>query len=133
MFSSLSFFPWLFIAGILLLVAAILLVFYFQNQHLKNTQHQLAELKEQFALIKTITVSQGKKLLKVSSTVKAIDFKKDLQQQEPVMNKSYQQAAKMLSMGADPEEIMDCCDLTRGEIQLISQLNFSARDNQPYH
>ena len=133
MFSSLSFSPWLLIAGIFLLVAAIVLVFYFHHQHLKNTEHQLAELKEQLALIKTITVSQGKKLLKVSSAVKAIDFKKDLQQQEPVMNKSYQQAAKMLSMGAEPEEIMDCCDLTRGEIQLISQLNFSARDNQSYH
>lgn len=133
MMSSLSFSPWLLVAGILLLVAGMLFAFYFQYQQIKNNALQIENLKEQVVLIKSITVSQGKKLTQVSSHVKELNMNKDLRLQEPVVNKSYQQAAKMLAMGAEPEEIMDCCDLTRGEIQLISQLNLSAKDPQPYH
>ncbi len=133
MTTAIVFSPVLFFIGLVLLLAGMMVLFYFQHRLILKNAHQLDELKKQLALVKTLTLSQGKKILSVSGRVKAIDIHPLPPLPEPVVNKAYQQAAKMLAMGAEPEEIMDCCDLTRGEIQLIFQLNHPLKDNQPYH
>ncbi len=133
MLLSMSFLQWLLLASMTLFVGGFLLTIYVFNKKRKQTAMDLANLQQQFASLKAISITQGKKLIKVSGNIKDLSAQKERHYQEPIVNKAYQQAAKMLAMGAEPEEIMECCDLTRGEVQLISQLNSSAKQNRSYH
>jgi len=43
-------------------------------------------------------------------------------------NSGYKQAVALMQRGADTDELVDACDLSRGELDLLSRLQSSVRD-----
>ncbi|PIP80403.1 MAG: hypothetical protein COW84_05485 [Gammaproteobacteria bacterium CG22_combo_CG10-13_8_21_14_all_40_8] len=93
---------------------------------LERLSQDYEQLKNQFIVIQSAHIIQGKKLQDTEVELKhMVHLKKNLSLQPKNASKSYEQAAKMLSIGANPNDIMECCQLTKGEIQLLSQLQKS--------
>jgi len=104
---------------------------------LYQLQNELTQIKNSLVGIKSTGIGQGKRLINVGSQLKKIEsesYKNNYSNQTSKQpEKNYQQAAKMLSMGVLAEEIMDCCGLTRGEIQLLVQLNSASETQKSFH
>jgi len=100
---------------------------------LYQTQAELLEIKNTLVAIKSTGIGQGKRIIDVDSKLKKIGNTQPLNQPSKLANKNYQQATKMLSMGIEAEEIMDCCGLTKGEIQLLMQLNTDPQNSKSFH
>ncbi len=120
----------LLIAGIASLCGGFYFALYQLRKRLNIATTEINHLKNLMIALQSSNRFQGKKLNQVD-----VGHKKLLRQQKSLENtpnnqhKSYEQAAKMLSMGASPDDIMDCCQLTRGEVQLLSQLNKSTTES----
>jgi len=116
---------------ILLLGAFLLMAGFFwalqQNRaKVEKIKQQLDDLKNRMVSIQSSNISQGKSICRLNAEVKTLLAQRQhMEEHTKMANKAYQQAAKMLSMGASPDDIMDCCELTRGEVQLIAQLQRS--------
>ncbi len=111
-----------FISGLGLIVLGIFWALHQTRVKLRETSIELAEIRNLLVAIKSTGIGQGKKIININSELKNLKSKQQLRQLQDVSEKGFQQASKMLSMGVDAEEVMECCSLTRGEIQLLTQL-----------
>ncbi len=120
----------LFVIGVLLLSGG---VYFAISQLRKRVSEQSVEFEQMKNLsisLQSANILQGKKIEQMDKLLKLVGKKqRSLNTQSKGISKSYEQASKMLSIGADPQDIMDCCQLTKGEIQLLSQLQKSQVDN----
>ncbi len=123
----------LFIIGMSILVAGVFWALHQTRQKLEQTELQLEQIKNSLIALKSTGIGQGKRIIDVNSQLKKLESKQHTILPGEVSDKSYKQAAKMLSMGVEAEEIMECCGLNRGEIQLLIQLNSSANNGKSFH
>ena len=127
----------LFIFGVSAVVLGLFWALHQTRSKLYQLQDELFHIKNALVGIKSTGIGQGKRLIDVDSQLKKI--KSDsykISHSNPSSKqaeKNYQQAAKMLSMGVVADEIMDCCGLTRGEIQLLIQLNSGLEPQKSFH
>ncbi len=127
----------LFVLGL----SSTLLGFFWALQQTRAKLHiveaELEQIKNALVALKSTGIGQGKRIIDVDSQLKKLEDKQHLNNSvtRPIgfNDKNYQQAAKMLSMGVQAEEIMDCCGLTRGEIQLLVQLNSVSEKSRSFH
>jgi hypothetical protein len=127
----------LFVIGLGAVVLGLFWALHQTRAKLHQLQHEVIQIKNSIVGIKSIGIGQGKRLINVDSLIKKIEndsYKKtQLNQSSKQSEKNYQQAAKMLSMGVLAEDIMNCCGLTRGEMQLLVQLNSVSESPKSFH
>lgn len=91
-------------------------------------QNQANDLRAMFSASKGV----DKRLARIEKKVKIQHQRQDkLELHEPNLQ-SYGQAAKMVRKGADADELVDTCGLSRGEAELIMFLN-AEKSLQPTH
>lgn len=86
-----------------------------------------AALAESSAVQQDLLGSTGSALLSVHSTVSALEKKltRTVQRQQDLENKdagslTYEQASKLIQMGAAPEDLVKTCGLSQAEARLVS-------------
>jgi hypothetical protein len=86
------------------------------------TQSELVRLSDELDQLHRVLRSHGGALRQLESQVRkaAVVPKSQSHQQRPA--KTFRQAAKMLAMGVEPDEIRLCCELTKGEMDLLMQM-----------
>lgn len=100
----------------------------------RNLQQQIASFNQQLQSSSTIVKAQQQQLqafeeeinLKLDtlfSNLEHIESKVQLIESETPENKLYSRAKKMIEMGADIEEVISECEISRAEAQLLFSLN----------
>ncbi len=113
--------------------------------HLLQTR-KIRGIQNQFSSMNSLIESQAndmramfsasrgvdKRLARIEKKVKIQHERQDkLELHEPNLQ-SYGQAAKMVRKGADADELVDTCGLSRGEAELIMFLNAEKTSQQPH-
>jgi len=121
------------IFGLSLFGGGLVVAMYLMHSKFQNLVIEVNSIQQKNEQLKNITQVQGQKILFLSKHIREMEQNQTQNLPEKQVNKAYQQAAIMLTNGVDMEEIMDCCDLTKGEIQLISQMEQSSKNTQKFH
>lgn len=117
------------ITGMAMILMAVLLAsqFVFSVLQARRLRELSAALAESSALQQQMLGSTGKVLLSVNTTVRALEKKltRTVQRQQDLENKdagslTYEQASKLIQMGAAPEDLVKTCGLSRAEAKLVS-------------
>lgn len=124
---------------LLSILAVSLCLHLLQAYKIRRTQRQLASMDSQIQsqandLRAMFSASKGvdKRLARIEKKVKIQHERQDkLELHEPNLQ-SYGQAAKMVRKGADADELVDTCGLSRGEAELIMFLNAEKSLQQPH-
>lgn len=110
-----------------------------QAYKIRRAQRQLAGMNKQLQSLDSdlrafFSASSGvdKRLARMEKKVKIQNERQDkLELHEPNLQ-AYGQAAKMVRKGADADELVDTCGLSRGEAELIMFLNAEKSMHQPH-
>lgn len=88
-----------------------------------DIEQRLIELEEAIHEVRTGAIGMGAKLKEVSTDISSVRLKQEeLQQLDPEM-RLYSRAAKLVSSGASVQEIMEECELPRGEAEMLISLH----------
>lgn len=84
----------------------------------------MAQLRSEMRALSSSAVGVGRKLTELEHQVEQVAEARD--EPEPAVagraEKPYQMAAMLLQRGADIEELMSVCEITRGEAELLASL-----------
>lgn len=93
------------------------------QQQLVNMSGQLQRLENDLRAMFSASTGVDKRLAKIEKKVKIQHERQDrIELHEPNLQ-SYGQAAKLVRKGANADELVDTCGLSRGEAELIMFLN----------
>ena len=123
----------LFGASILLVLVCLGLIFVNNNKQaaaiqakqkqLQEAQQQLSILRSEVAEMRAGMLSIGKRVVAVEEKSKELEQLQDAQKYDDPNAKIYSRAVKMVELGADLEEIIRECELTRAEAELLMSLH----------
>lgn len=124
---------------LLVILAMSLCLHVFQISRIRRSQFQLSSMHSQLQsqandLRAMFSASRGvdKRLARIEKKVKIQNERQDkLELHEPNLQ-AYGQAARMVRKGADADELVDTCGLSRGEAELIMFLNAEQGLQQPH-
>ncbi len=89
-------------------------------QKIVNLQHQLQNAQNEIRAINSGNLGMGRKLNRFAEDISNVEIM-GLQQELPSMNeKIYKQAALLLSRGATPDEVVESCEITPAEAELLA-------------
>jgi hypothetical protein len=98
--------------------------FYLLAQRIENLSLKIAELEEEVCAIGNGAIGVGRQLTAVASELKLVESnQEEMSYRDSHQPKPYLQAAKMAQMGADVQDLMDSCELTQGEAELLVHLH----------
>lgn len=93
------------------------------KKNLLDVEQRVAELEEAIHEVRTGSIGMGTRLKEISVVIDSVRSKQeDLQQLDPEV-RLYSRAAKLVSSGATIEEIMEECELPRGEAEMLLSLH----------
>jgi hypothetical protein len=115
----------------ILLMFASTLVIAFQGMFFFLHTRQLRVLKEELSRIaneqQTALTANAKSLVKLQATITVLEKKlnRTVQRQQDLENKdagslTYEQASKLIELGAAPEDLVKTCGLSQAEAHLVS-------------
>lgn len=100
------------------------------RQKLQSQDKNLLDLKSELQLhheaiheLRTGSLGVGQKVQTLVKQLQATQAKQDEMEEHDPESKLYGHAAKMAQQGASVEEIVEECELTRGEAELLIQLH----------
>ena len=82
----------------------------------------LARISNEMNLVNQVTCGIGKHVREIEGKVVNIDDKQIQLDDKSASDASYLQAAKLVKMGATIKDIMESCQLTRAEAELVDTL-----------
>ncbi len=108
--------------------------YWLQQRRINNLSIKLIELEDELQAINCSSIGVGKKLTQVETELKGVESELKVveSQQEEMAHrdahqpKPYLQAAKMAQMGASVKDLMESCQLTQGEAELLVHLHQSS-------
>jgi len=110
--------------SMLALTFALLGVFLILNRKNNNLSIRIIELEDELQAITNSAIGVGKKLHEVESELKVVESQQEeIAHRESHQPKPYLQAAKMAQMGASVADLMESCQLTQGEAELLVHLH----------
>lgn len=96
------------------------------QEQLKQHQQQMILLESGIQEIRSSSIGVGQKVKQIESGLQQKiqqlqDAQQEMQQQEP-LNPLYQQAARLVTAGASVDDVMQECELSRTEAELLFAL-----------
>lgn len=110
--------------GLALVFAGLCLLLW---RRVRVTEQLVQELRNQHQQLAETAKIVGKKLLQLQSDLQGVAQKLHTETvASPSSNKAYSQAARLLQQGLSPEEVMQRCNLSRGETELLAVMTRAA-------
>lgn len=110
--------------GLALAFAGLCLLLWRRVRHTEQTVQELRNQHQQLAETAKVV---GKKLIQLQSDLQGVAQKLQTDAVSPNNNhKAYSQAARLLQQGMSPEEVMQRCNLSRGEAELLAVMTRAA-------
>lgn len=121
--SSMSMVHWLLISNGLLLIATVVgfvLVRREYQKDLQNWQAQAHKLKQDIDAISSSTVGVGRTIKKLEHRLAEAERKPALATTDEAL---YQQAQRLVNMGASADDLVTSCGVARAEAELLVSMN----------
>ena len=93
------------------------------QERLAEREQDLTALRSDLAALTKASVGAGDHLMQVEHRVRRLSERQNQSEMRAVGDRPYQQAIQLVQNGADVEELVRQCGLTRGEADLIVMLH----------
>ncbi len=90
---------------------------------LRSREDQTLSQRDDFAAMCKASVGAGDHLVRLEQQVRRLTERQDQIEMRTAGDRPYTQAIQMVQHGADVDELISNCGLTRGEAELISMLH----------
>ncbi len=87
----------------------------------------LAELRQELTALLSCEQGMGRRIKQQQQQVQGIIERQDKLEISDISNTSYKQAMVLLQKGASTDELIGACDLSRGELELLSRLKLGSK------
>ena len=95
--------------------------------------HTLTELRQELEALLLCDRGMGDRIKQQQKQVRCMIERQDNLEISNSSNTSYKQAMVLLRKGASTDELIDACDLSRGELELLSRLKSASETSTPTH
>ena len=92
----------------------------------KNLQHRIQQLEQELGALCSASVGAGEHVVKLEQQVQRITERQNLLELRAASERPYSQASQLVNRGADIDELMETCGLTRGEAELLVMMQRGA-------
>ncbi|QBQ53499.1 DUF2802 domain-containing protein [Nitrosococcus wardiae] len=122
------------VTGVLIILVLYLnLTLYRANRQLEEQVQQLQQLQKDFGVLCAGSARLGNQILQLERRVKKLDERQDQIDLHTPENCAYSQAIKMVRNGADIDQLIASCGLSRDEAGLVYLLhNTNSTANTPF-
>ena len=86
---------------------------------LRLAQDRVKQMEQELGALCSASVGAGDHLMRLEQQVRRINERQNVLEMRPVGDRPYAQASELVHKGADIEELMEACGLTRGEAELL--------------
>lgn len=86
---------------------------------LQDAQQRVKQMEQELGALCSAAAGAGDHLVKLEQKVKRIIERQNLLELRASSDRPYTQASQLVHRGADIEELVDSCGLTRGEAELL--------------
>ena len=86
---------------------------------LRLAQDQVKQMEQELGALCSASVGAGDHLMRLEQQVRRINERQNVLEMRSVGDRPYAQASELVHKGADIEELMEACGLTRGEAELL--------------
>ena len=86
---------------------------------LQDAQQRVKQMEQELAALCSAAVGAGDHVVKLEQKVKRIIERQNFLELRASSDRPYSQASQLVHRGADIEELVDTCGLTRGEAELL--------------
>ncbi|MFT6113354.1 MAG: biopolymer transport protein ExbB/TolQ [Glaciecola sp.] len=121
--SSMSMVHWLLISNVLLLIGAVVGFFLFKRKYendLQRWQKQTHKLRHDFDAMSKSNFGMGRCVKKLEQRLVENERKPSLATSDEAL---YQQAQRLVSMGASADDLVSSCGVARAEAELLVSMN----------
>lgn len=86
---------------------------------LQDAQRRIKQMEQELGALCSAAAGAGEHVLKLEQKVKRIIERQNLLELRASSDRPYNQASQLVHRGADINELVDTCGLTRGEAELL--------------
>jgi len=97
-----------------------------QDETEQELQHRIHSLEQELGALCSASVGAGEHVVKLEQQVQRITERQDQLELRATSDRPYDQASQLINKGADIEDLMDSCGLTRGEAELLVMMQRGA-------
>lgn len=85
----------------------------------RNLREQLQQLEQEIGALCSASMGAGEHVVRLEQQVQRIVERQNRQDMQTAVERPYSQASQLVTHGADIDELMQTCGLTRGEAELL--------------
>ncbi len=112
-------------------IGGALLMYIRQQRHcIRELEQKLEKVNEQLLMVSDSGKGVGRKVVALDQRLKATERKQKELEANDVQQVSYNEAVRLLSLGANVDDVMTTCGLSRAEADLIKVLHNSQVSSQ---
>ena len=97
-----------------------------QSENQQELQRRIRSLEQEMGALCSASVGAGEHVVKLEQQVQRITERQDQLELRATSDRPYTQANQLVNKGADIEDLMDSCGLTRGEAELLVMMQRGA-------
>ncbi|MCP5160376.1 MAG: DUF2802 domain-containing protein [Hahellaceae bacterium] len=116
-------FPWLIVVGLSLLAAHSILLRRQNENEVKRLQAQLGELVNDLYATHHGVSGMGKRIIGLEKYYSQMENRLEEMVRNDPNRVSYSEASKLVELGAEVEDLMNSCGISRPEAELVSALS----------
>lgn len=104
---------------------AAIFIAYFQKRQYIQLRQQVFQMQNEIRAINSGALGMGRTIKKFANDIANVEISHITEYQTETSEKTYQQAGLLLSRGATIEEVVEACDMSPAEVELIAILRHS--------
>ncbi len=112
------------VSAMLIASSAILIALSYKRKYLK-LQQQVVQMQNEIRAINSGALGMGRTIKKFAKDIANVEISHITESQPDTSEKTYQQAGLLLSRGATIEEVVEACDMSPAEVELVAILRHS--------
>jgi Protein of unknown function (DUF2802) len=97
-----------------------------QEENEQELQHRIQSLEQELGALCSASMGAGEHVVKLEQQVQRITERQDQLELRASGDRTYDQASQLVNKGADTEDLMESCGLTRGEAELLVMMRRGA-------
>jgi hypothetical protein len=97
-----------------------------QEETEQELQRRIHSLEQELRALCSASIGAGDHVVRLEQQVQRITERQDQLELRASGDRPYDQASQLINKGADPEDLMESCGLTRGEAELLVMMQRGA-------
>lgn len=113
---------WILISGMSVLILT-LTIFHRQNKKMRKEADKMKKIQQDLRALVTASIGMGERMLEVERRNRRLADRQEHLDIYDAANQPYEQAVRMAQSGADSDELVNTCGLSKTEADLIKMIH----------